>query len=153
MKDRVFGWLHYGYGWNGSVRLDWSGREEDVDLMISGEEEDGISDYQRECFTAFMNAWPALQTEVPEQIFRYYRKLSEELGYGDGSHPDYPRLSQASEIKEHIHPDQISIFEEGIFEGRCVGLAFSCTWDDENGCGVLLINEHVEEIGYQDLVF
>ena len=153
MKDKVLGVLYYGYGWNGTVRLDWSGREEDVDLMINGEEEDGISDYQRECFTAFMDAWPALQTEVPEQIFMYYRKLSEELGYGDGSHLDYPRLSQASEIKEHIHPDQISIFEEGIFEGRCVGLAFNCTWDDENGCGVLLIDEHVEEVGYQDLVF
>lgn len=153
MKDRVFGGLYYEYGWNGTVRLDWSGSEEEVDLVISGEEEDGISDYQRECFTAFMNAWPALQTEVTEQIFMYYRKLAEELGYGDGSHPDYPKLGQAAEITDHVHPDQISIFEEGIFEGRCVGLAFSCTWDDENGCGVLLIDECVKEIGYQDLVF
>ena len=56
-------------------------------------------------------------------------------------------------MKELIHLDLILINEEGIYEGRCVGLAFSCTWNDENGLGVLLLNEQVKEIGYQDIVF
>ena len=153
MTDKTFGELFYDYGWNGIVPLNWLDETENICLSVSGEEEDGISDYQRECFTAFMDAWPALQSEVLEQIFIYYQKLAEELGYGDGSHPDYPLLGQMSDIKDHIHLDLINIFEEGIYDGRCVGLAFSCSWDDENGCGVLLINEHVKEIGYQDIVF
>lgn len=153
MKDRVFGELHYEFGWNGTVHLDWSCREEEVSLMVSGEEEDGINDYQRECFTAFMAAWPDLQKEVLEQIYIYYQNLARELGYGDGCSPNHPLLTRMSDIKEHIRLDMISIFEEGVFRGRCVGLAFSCTWDDENGLGVLLIDEHVEETGYQDIVF
>ena len=153
LKDQTFGELYYEYGWNGTAALNWLGETENISLAVSGEEEDGISDYQRESFTAFVNAWPSLQAEVLEQIYHYYLRLAEELGYGDGSHPDYPRLGQVSDINEHIHLDLISIFEEGIYEGRCVGLAFSCSWDDENGVGVLLVNEKVEEIGYQDIVF
>ena len=59
----------------------------------------------------------------------------------------------ATRLAKKGFPSLINIFEEGIYDGRCVGLAFSCSWDDENGCGVLLINEHVKEIGYQDIVF
>lgn len=153
MTDKTFGELNYEYGWNGTLMLDWLGKEEKVDLTVYGEEEEGISDYQRENYKAFLSAWPDLQAEVLKEIYLYYQKLVKELGFGDGSHPDYPLLKEAADIKEHIHLDMLSFFEEGIYEGRCAGLAFSCSWDDENGCGVLLIDEHVEEVGYQDLVF
>ena len=43
--------------------------------------------------------------------------------------------------------------EDGIFDGRCACLAFSCSWDEENGLGIRFVNEEIDEIGYQDVAF
>lgn len=153
MRDQTFGELNYEFGWNGTVLLDCFGKKETVDFTVYGEEESDITDYQRKCFTAFLEAWNGIQNEVLTQICSYYENLIRELGYGDGPNPQYPLLKDPEKMKELIHLDLILINEEGIYEGRCVGLAFSCTWDDENGLGVLLLNEQVKEIGYQDIVF
>jgi hypothetical protein len=31
--------------------------------------------------------------------------------------------------------------------------AFMAAWDDENGMGIRFLNEKIDEIGYQDIVF
>lgn len=40
------------------------------------------------------------------------------------------------------------MFEKGE---RRVGLIFECTWNAEDGVGVSLINENIDEVGYQDI--
>ncbi|WP_391509674.1 DUF6985 domain-containing protein, partial [Bacillus paramycoides] len=35
--------------------------------------------------------------------------------------------------------------------GRDVGVSFDCSWDEENGLGIRLINERADEVGYQDV--
>ena len=137
----------------GTVRYCLIVLEKKKPLILYGEEESDITDYQRKCFTAFLEAWNGIQNEVLTQICSYFENLIRELGYGDGPNPQYPLLKDPEKMKELIHLDLILINEEGIYEGRCVGLAFSCTWNDENGLGVLLLNEQVKEIGYQDIVF
>lgn len=153
MKDEVFGELNYDYGWNGTVDIDCFGSPEAVDIVVSGEEDDDISDYQRESFSEFTDVWESIQDDVLEQIFAYYNELTEELGFEDGNNPDYPILDDASQLLEMIHLDAITVPAEGVYDGRSVGLAFSCTWDEENGMGIIFVDEEVSEIGYQDIVF
>lgn len=153
MKDELFGELSYDYGWCGSVQLDCFGRTADVAVLVSAEEDEPISDYQRSCFLRFLQSWGELREDVREQIFSYYRETAAELGFADGENPDYPLLDDPSELIEMIHLDLVNLFCEGVLDGRCVGLAFSCSWDAENGLGVLLVNEQVRKIGYQDVAF
>ncbi|WP_420912084.1 DUF6985 domain-containing protein [Listeria booriae] len=35
---------------------------------------------------------------------------------------------------------------------RRIGLVCDCTWDTDNGVGVRIENEKVEEVDYQDIV-
>ena len=75
------------------------------------------------------------------------------MGYDDNSNQDYPEIANIEELKDMIGLDAIIIPNEGIYDGRCVALAFHCSWDDENGLGVVLVDEQISEIGYQDIAF
>ncbi len=52
-----------------------------------------------------------------------------------------------------IQIDALVIPVPGIYEERCINLALSCSWDEENGAGIRFINERIDEIGYQDIAF
>ena len=78
MADQIFGELDFddcGY-WNGRVKLDWFGEEQEVGLMVDScyEGQTEISDYQRETYRAFLEKWPSLQEAVVKEIIRYYNE-------------------------------------------------------------------------------
>jgi hypothetical protein len=76
-----------------------------------------------------------------------------QLGYDDDSNVDYPEITNVDEIKKEIGLDAIVVPLSGIYNGRSIAMAFHCQWDDENGLGILLVNEEVYDIGYQDIAF
>ena len=151
MKDPVFGNLEYEYGWNGTVEINCFGRMEEIALTVSGEEDDPITEYQHNSFRAFMETWEQIMSDTAEAIKKYYLGLRKELGYDQECNADYPPLDHTESILEMISLDMMVIPEDGIF--RCVCLAFSCSWDEENGLGIRFVNEEIDEIGYQDVAF
>ena len=153
MTDPIFGNMEYEYGWNGTVKIDCFGRTEEIALALSGEEDSPITEYQYSSFKAFMDAWEQIMDHTADAIREYYISLREELGYDKEDNAGYPPLDKTSEVLKLISLDMMVIPEEGIFDGRCVCLAFSCSWDEENGLGIRFINEAVDEIGFQDLAF
>ena len=153
MKDPVFGNLEYEYGWNGTVEFNCFGRMEEIALTVSGEEDDPITEYQHNSFRAFMETWEQIMSDTAEAIKKYYLGLRQELGYDQECNADYPPLDHTESILEMISLDMMVIPEDGIFDGRCVCLAFSCSWDEENGLGIRFVNEEIDEIGYQDVAF
>ena len=153
MKDPVFGNLEYEYGWNGTVEFNCFGRMEEIALTVSGEEDDPITDYQHNYFRAFMETWERIMSDTAEAIKEYYLGLRKELGYDQEYNADYPPLDNTESILQMISLDMMVIPEDGIFDGRCVCLAFSCSWDEENGLGIRFVNEEIDEIGYQDIAF
>lgn len=76
-----------------------------------------------------------------------------ELGYNDGSNADFPDLHHIDDIIRLIQIEALIIPVSGIYEEKCVNLALSCTWDEENGVGIRFLNEMIDEIGYQDIAF
>ncbi len=51
-----------------------------------------------------------------------------------------------------MDPAEMSICYTDMIEdfygnGRYIAIRFGCSWDEENGFGIILINEEVEEIG------
>ena len=154
MKDPIFGNLEYEYGWNGTVEeIDCFGKLEEINLTVYGEEDAPVTEQQRSSFLTFMAAWDSIMDDVAEAIWKYYINLREELGYDRERNICYPPVEQPSDILGMISLDLMVIPDDGIYEGRCVCLAFSCSWDDENGMGIRFLNEKIDEIGYQDIVF
>ena len=153
MTDPVFGNLEYEYGWNGTVEIDCFGKMEEIDLTVCGEEDTPITEQQRSSYKAFMAAWNGIRDDVAEEIGEYYISLREELGYDEEYNSCYPPIDHPSDVLGMISLDQMVIPDDGIYDGRSVCLAFSCSWDDENGMGIRFLNEKIDETGYQDIVF
>ncbi len=153
MFNKVFGEIEYEYGWNGSVKMNCFGNEQSVDIVISGEKENEFEQWQYDSFEFFINNWKKIQEEVKISIYEYYCQLRSELGYDDNSNIDFPDVDNADDIVRMIQIDALVIPVPGIYEERCVNLALSCSWDEENGVGIRIINEKVDEVGYQDIAF
>ena len=152
MLDKVFGEMEYEYGWNGKVQLDCFGKEQIVDLIVSGEIDDAFINWQYDSFNYFIINWNLIQEDVKSKVYKYYCQLRTELGYDDDN-IEYPPLKNVDDIIEHIEIDAIVIPVVGVYEERCINIALSCTWDEENGVGVRVLNEAVVEVGYQDIAF
>lgn len=79
--------------------------------------------------------------------------MRNKLGYDDNNDENYPAISNIEDIKNRITLDSIVVPLSGIYEGRSVALAFHCEWDTENGLGIILVDEKIYDIGYQDIAF
>ena len=148
MINSVFGELTYEYGWNGKTTIDWYGEMINVDLVVSGEEDEEIDSLQCESYEKFKLAWSDIKDSILERVLSYYINLRNELGYGDDSNENYPAISNIDEIKNIITLDSIVVPLSGVYDGRSIALAFHCEWDAENGLGIILVNEEIHDIGY-----
>ena len=154
MINNIFGELTYDdYGWSGETTIDWFGETIRVDLVVSGEENEKIDLLQCESYEKFRNVWNNIKDGILDRILSYYKGLRCQLGYDDDSNVDYPEITNVDEIKKEIGLDAIVVPLSGIYNGRSIAMAFHCQWDDENGLGILLVNEEVYDIGYQDIAF
>lgn len=153
MINSVFGELTYEYGWNSKTTIDWYGKMINVDLVVSGEEDEEIDSLQCESYEKFKLAWSDIKDSILERVLSYYINLRNELGYGDDSNENYPAISNIDEIKNIITLDSIVVPLSGVYDGRSIALAFHCEWDAENGLGIILVNEEIHDIGYQDIAF
>ena len=153
MINSILGEVTYECGWNGETTIDWYGEIINVDLVVSGEEDEEIDSLQCESYKKFRLAWSDIKDSILERVLSYYINLRNELGYGDDSNENYPAISDIDEIKNMITLDSIVVPLSGVYDGRSIALAFHCEWDTENGLGIILVNEEIYDIGYQDIAF
>lgn len=45
----------------------------------------------------------------------------------------------------------IIVSYKDIYDERDIGLTFDCTWDIENGLGLRLLDEQVNDVGWHDV--
>ena len=154
MKDLVFGELEWdGYGWSSLVDFDFWGSPKKIELRIEAEDKDEKpSEIQRDSYAEFVKKWDNIKAEVLEAILQYYQEEREELGYDVEENEAYPEVDDTEEILKMIEPAEMSICYTDMIEdfyenGRYIAIQFGCSWDEENGFGIILINEEVEEIG------
>ncbi|GEC93727.1 MULTISPECIES: DUF6985 domain-containing protein [Brevibacillus] len=146
INDAVFGELEYNYAWFKDTTIEFCGEEVEIALMISGEQDGKFSEKQYAAYHSLIQSWEQLQQSILQPILDYY-----EQNYDAGLNENYPLIETAEQLLDYISLVGISIpFAKGL-EGRYIGLTFDCTWDEENGLGLLLINEEVARVGYQDV--
>ncbi|AIQ46223.1 cytoplasmic protein [Paenibacillus sp. FSL R7-0273] len=151
-NDLIFGDLEYNYSWSKDTTILFFGRETDITLMIDGEEDGEFDEEQYAAYQALMKSWEQLHGSFLEPILNYYRQKRYELGYDIAQNGNYPLVETSDQILEMIALEGIVVPYGDIREGRDIGLLFNCTWDQENGLGLRLLNEEVVDVGYQDIV-
>ena len=151
INDAVFGELEYNYGWVRDTAIAFCGKEAKIALMVDGEEDGEFDKEQYESYTSLMQNWEQVHKSLLHPILDYYKQKRHKLGYDIEFNENYPLIETTDQILEMVDLVGIVVPFAGIFEGRGIGLTFDCTWDMENGLGLLLINEKVTEVGYQDI--
>lgn len=63
----------------------------------------------------------------------------------------YPEIETIGQLVKHIMLVGLSIPYDILRDGRDIGLSFDCSWDEEDGLGVRLINEKVDDVGHQEI--
>ena len=79
------------------------------------------------------------------------RADKEEIAYGEAT---YPKIDTIDEMLKHFElhsmriycPNISEIYEERHDGSRVVALRFGVSWDEENGLGMILVNEEVKEV-------
>ena len=164
MNNTDFEKLEYneGFGYEGEMSIDFFGKDVNVDLTVNVDDEE-IVDLQYETYEKFKEKWNDLQKEIAEKIIKYYNE-EEKGSYGPEDKEEFdkwwPEINTIDELLKQIELEGIIIPEAFIMEdvagGRCIYLTFNKKYGndtEDNGIGVKIVNEEVDEIGFKDIAF
>lgn len=151
INDKVFGELEFDYVWSKDMSIEFLGKEVDVALTVDGGKDGVFSEKQYASFNSFIDNWEQIQQSILQPILDYYIAKRHELGYDVEFNENYPLIETTEQLIEKINLVGISVPTAKRFEGRYIGVAFDCSWDDENGLGILLVDEKINKVGYQDV--
>lgn len=149
--NEIFGKLEFDYTWHKKEQMVFAEREEEIVILVAGDEKGEFEDGQYEAYKMLRAKWPDIQEMLLEKILDYYKSRREELGYDIERSEKYPEILTAKQLLRHITFVGIKIPYAEIYGGRSIGLSFDCTWDSENGLGLRLSDENVIKVGFQDI--
>ncbi len=150
MSKNIFDTLTWDeFWWTGNITLSFNGEPQDVEVMFyenSSDEE--VSPIQKESLLTFLSKWDSLEKDIIQAVFGYYNEEREELGFDEED--GYPEIATPEEIYDMVEIENISVtYPDTIkdyYNGSYVNIRFTCSWDEENGLGVILQNEEVTEV-------
>ncbi len=151
LENEVFGKLVFDYTWSKEEQFLFFGKEENVVLLVAGDEDGEFEDGQYDAYKTLKTKWSDIQESLLEAIMEYYKNKREELGYDVEQNEKYPEMLTVDDLLEHITFVGVKVPYAELYGGRSIGLSFDCTWDEENGVGVRLSDECVVRVGYQDI--
>lgn len=151
IDNEIFGKLEFDYTWYKKEKILFGGKEEEIIILVAGDEEGEFENGQYEAYNMLRAKWSDIQEMILEKILDYYKNRREELGYDIVQSEKYPEILSINQLLENITLVGIKIPYADIYGGRSIGLSFDCTWDNENGLGLRLNDENVTKVGSQDI--
>ena len=123
---------------------------------------DSITEIQKRNFDGFVAKQDSLFADILKTVFEFYKKSYAAYKEGwtmtgkitDDELKKYlPKPTTPDDLKSFITPAIIHIQDKKNCEEGTLGIEFDCTWDIENGLGVLIqkwkvVNAGVAEISY-----
>ncbi|WP_010532260.1 DUF6985 domain-containing protein [Lentibacillus jeotgali] len=157
INDELFGELEYQKNyWRGKTTIQMFSMDIEIILTVDGREDADFSNIQREAFHNFEINIESIMGEVEKQIFEYYNEDFHEYRemLGDKSEADKiaPNIDSIQALKKLVKPTELIVRRVRKNGKRRLGLLCDVSWDIENGLGVKIEDEVVEEVGYQDIV-
>ena len=157
INDELFGKLeHKNNFWRGKTRIKMFGEEKEILLSIDAYENTDFSNVQKEAFLSFIQDMENIMNETEKHIYDYYIENYEEYREMIGNKLEadqvVPNIHAVSNLKKLVEPAELMVRRVRKNGKRRLGLLCNVCWDIENGIGVKIEDEVVEEVGYQDIV-
>lgn len=151
----LFGEIEYDLTWDGEKSITIFGKTKKLMLTIRGGNSGDFLEGQVEVYKNFTNNEPRLLMEAEDAIIKYYSEIYKdirEMVGEDDADEIAPHIDSKDKLYTLIEPTELLIRRVGSDGVRVVGLLFDCTWDTSHGLAVKFENEHVVEVGSQDIV-
>lgn len=150
MKDELFGELQYDYLWEGKVIIKLYGLEYNINLNIDGEEDEMISEIQRDSFVQYFKNEDDISKQIEKAVFEYYKSIYMFKREKNDKNilKKIPKVTNSEEMVNLIKPINFGIPETD--NEREIDILFNCTWDFDLGMGIRIVNEKVVKIGVQN---
>ncbi len=157
INDELFGELEYKTNfWRGKITIKMFNLEKVILLSVDADESADFSSIQKDAFRYFIQNMNNIMNEVEKQVYEYYIENFEEYRemVGDESEADRiaPRIDSSSGLAEMVNPTELIVRRVRKNGKRRLGLLCDVSWDIEDGLGIKIEDEIVEEVGYQDIV-
>ncbi|PVE70005.1 DUF6985 domain-containing protein [Priestia megaterium] len=157
INDELFGKLeHKNNFWRGKTTIKMFGEEKEIRLSIDAYERTDFSNIQKEAFLSFIQNMENIMNETEKHIYDYYMENYEEYRemIANKSEADQvvPNIYSVSDLKKLVEPTELIVRRVRKNGKRRLGLLCDVSWDIENGIGIKMEDEGVEEVGYQDIV-
>lgn len=138
--------LEYKGAWYGKLDYDFGDiKSKTLDIQIDAYDINESLDRSEEILKNFFDNWSIIKSDITEEVYEYYHKIRKKLGYDIEVNEFYPDITDKSEIANMIEIIGITISSD-IYE---CGIVCNCTWEEEHGLGIRLVNNKVVEIGEQ----
>ncbi len=135
------------------ITMPWYGSKVDVYVRFDNDDEKAPpTPKQLQAFKELIDNSKEIFSKLEEQLFSYYKELREEYREEDYFQESFPEVSSPRELGKFMTFKSISICYYGEDWSSFIGLIIDCDWDIELGVGVKLVNNHVCEVGVQDIV-
>ena len=151
MANNIFDGFEYYGAWFKKMSVIFSGAEVEVDIQINGYDDEEIPAEGKSALLLFLNSLDKYLPIILEGIFEYYQCKREELGYDIEKNSDYPEFNNHDQILKTIQLIGITVPDQDDYSEHAVFLVFNCNWDKENGIGMCLVGDTIEEVGNQGI--
>ncbi|MDE8673613.1 DUF6985 domain-containing protein [Priestia aryabhattai] len=157
INDELFGKLeHKNNFWRGKTTIKMFGEEKEILLSIDAYENTDFSNVQKEVFLNFIQDMENIMNKAEKHIYDYYMENYEEYRemIANKSEADQvvPNIHSVLDFKKLVEPTELIVRRVRKNGKRRLGLLCDVSWDIENGIGIKMEDEGVEEVGYQDIV-
>lgn len=157
INDELFGKLEYKNNfWRGKTTIRMFDLEREILLSVDAHENADFSNVQREAFINFNQEMKNIIHEAEKQVYDYYIENYEEyremLGNESEADKFAPKIDSISDLKGIVKPVELIVRRVRKNGKRRLGLLCDVSWDIDNGMGIKIEDEMVEEVGYQDIV-
>lgn len=140
--------LKYDSAWFGKLDYDFGNiKSKTLDIQIDAYDINESLERAKKILKDFFENWSIIKTEIIEKIYEYYNEKRKQLGYDIELNEFYPNVNDKFEITNMIEIIGITIPSD-VYE---CGIVCNCTWEEEHGLGIRLVNNKVVEIGEQGI--
>lgn len=157
INDDLFGKLEYkNKFWRGKTTIRMFDLEKEILLSIDAHENADFSNVQKEALINLIQDMKNIMNEAEKQVYDYYNENYEEyremLGNESEADKFAPMIDSISDLKRIVKPVELIVRRVRKNGKRRLGLLYDVSWDIDNGMGIKIEDEMVEEVGYQDTV-
>lgn len=126
---------------------DFDGSEITIKAELVENEDEEIPEAEKETLEFFVDNYLKYKQFLLKPIFEYYQKCRKAWGAIAADDRRFPEISDMNKMYEMVSLYAIAVLDENNYGKRSISLYYNCTWDKEEGMGIMVSEFNVVKIG------